>query len=413
VTFVGFGLGPIQAGLFLVEARRSGVFDRLVVAEVDKALVAAVRGVGGPGGGSIAVNVAHRDGIERLRIDGVELLDPAVSADRRRLVAAAASAPELATAVPSVAFYGRGGAAGPAAILADAFAGGGPRVVYTAENDTRAAGKLAAAIAAAQPQQPLRSATGFQPLDTVIGKMSGVVTDPAEIAEAGLLPIVPGTGRAVLVEEFSHILVSRVNLPGFCRGLSCFEEKDDLGPFEEAKLYGHNAIHCLLAFLARRRGLALMSDAAADAGLMGFAREAFLLESGAGLRARYGAGGDPLFTERGFAAWAEDLLGRMVNPWLRDRVERVGRDPGRKLGWDDRLFGAMRLAIAAGARPVRLAAGARAGLELLADRALDGPAIRGILADVWGGGRTGRAGDDAAEECVRLVIEARVPEVRR
>jgi hypothetical protein len=30
-TFVGFGLGPIQAGLFLTEARMSGQFSRLVV----------------------------------------------------------------------------------------------------------------------------------------------------------------------------------------------------------------------------------------------------------------------------------------------------------------------------------------------------------------------------------------------
>ena len=39
----GFGFGPIQAGLFVKEAIESGRFDRLVVAEVDRALVSAVR----------------------------------------------------------------------------------------------------------------------------------------------------------------------------------------------------------------------------------------------------------------------------------------------------------------------------------------------------------------------------------
>ena len=52
----------------------------------------------------------------------------------------------------------------------------------------------------------------------------------------------------------------------------------------------------------------------------------------------------------------------MTNPFLSDSVARVIRDPYRKLGWDDRLVGAMRLALEAGVKPVRLAAGVRAAL---------------------------------------------------
>ncbi|MEZ4612253.1 MAG: hypothetical protein R2838_18735 [Caldilineaceae bacterium] len=33
------------------------------------------------------------------------------------------------------------------------------------------------------------------------------------------------------------------------------------------------------------------------------------------------------------AAYADDLIARMVNPFLRDGVARVARDPARKLGW--------------------------------------------------------------------------------
>ena len=43
-TFVGFGFGPIQTGLFLSEAFASCRFGRLVVAEVMADLVAAIRG---------------------------------------------------------------------------------------------------------------------------------------------------------------------------------------------------------------------------------------------------------------------------------------------------------------------------------------------------------------------------------
>ncbi len=68
-----------------------------------------------------------------------------------------------------------------------------------------------------------------------------------------------------------------------------------------------------------------------------------LHESGVPLCRRY-AGSDPMFTPAGFRQYVEDLIVRMVNPYVRDTVARVGRDPARKLGWDDRLVGAMRLA---------------------------------------------------------------------
>ena len=42
-TFVGFGFGAIQAGLFLYEALRSGNFGRLVVGEVLPDVVDTVR----------------------------------------------------------------------------------------------------------------------------------------------------------------------------------------------------------------------------------------------------------------------------------------------------------------------------------------------------------------------------------
>ena len=91
-------------------------------------------------------------------------------------------------------------------------------------------------------------------------------------------------------------------------------------------------------------------------------RQAFLNESGAALIARYAQLGDPLFTPDGFRAYVEDLIERMTNPYLGDTVARATRDPLRKLGYSDRLFGAMRLCLSQGVQPVCLAAGALAGL---------------------------------------------------
>ncbi len=354
--FVGFGFGPIQAGLFVLEARRSGCFGRLTVAEVDADLVRAVR----KNGNRYVVNVAGADGIDWATVDGVRLLNPGVAAERRELVHAIAEADEIATALPSVACYAAGAEASPSACLADGLrlrgSGARPAVIYTAENDNRAAKFLEDAVAARLPDARLPAT--IQVLDTVIGKMSGVVADEAEQRRLDLARLSAGLPRAVLVEAFNHILITRIHLAGFRRGLAAFEERDDLQPFGEAKLYGHNAAHALLGFLARARGLSHMAEAGQDAAIMAKARAAFLHESGAGLLHRH-TGKDPLFTPAGFEAYAEDLLARMTSPFLCDPVARVTRDPARKLGWDDRLVGAMRLALQAGVQPVLLAEGAR------------------------------------------------------
>jgi mannitol-1-phosphate/altronate dehydrogenase len=50
----------------------------------------------------------------------------------------------------------------------------------------------------------------------------------------------------------------------------------------------------------------------------------------------------------------------MTNPFLHDDVDRIIRDPKRKLGWSDRLFGTMRAALEAGIEPKAMALGAAA-----------------------------------------------------
>ena len=173
--------------------------------------------------------------------------------------------------------------------------------------------------------------------------------------------------------------------PDFSRGIRVFEEKDDLLPFEEAKLYGHNAVHALLGSLARLRGYTAMSQVRGDQTLFSLGRQALLAESGAALIATYGRTGDPLFTEPGFKDYADDLLRRITNPFLHDKVDRIIRDPLRKLGWGDRFFGTMRLALRQGITPECMALGA-AATALYAMEAEKGPdgSPRELLLRLWG-----------------------------
>ena len=218
----------------------------------------------------------------------------------------------------------------------------------------------------------------MQILNTVIGKMSGVVDALLSPKGRGasetddhiqhIASLTPTLNRAVLVEEFNRILISRISLPGFKRGIEVFIEKDDLLPFEEAKLYGHNAIHALIGYLADLRGLATIAEAGRDAELMRIARSAFINESGAALCRRHAGLNDPLFTSDGYRDYAEDLLTRMIRPNLNDLVARVIRDHVRKLGYDDRFYGTMRVALEQGIQPTNLATGAAAAILSLIRR---------------------------------------------
>jgi mannitol-1-phosphate 5-dehydrogenase len=396
-TFVGFGFGPIQTGLMLCEAVASGSFERFVIAEVDQGLVDAVRAAGG----SVAINVAGRGSISTRILPRLELYNPRVPEDRKAVVSAIGDASELATAIPSVDYYTAGGEASIAAMIAAGADDGRQRIVYTAENNNFAAEILRAAM---EKNSPGKAFKDLQILNTVVGKMSGAVSSPAEMKRLGLAPLVQGFEKCVLVEEFNRILISRVTLPGFTRGIRVFEEKDDLLPFEEAKLFGHNAVHAVLGYLAWLRGYDVMSRIGEDPKLLAFGGDTLLLESGAALRAKHGGTGDPLFTETGYAAYAEDLLGRIINPWLLDRVERITRDPRRKLGWDDRLFGTMRLAMSQGIEPRRTALAAAAAVEFAREAEQRGSASpRNFLNELWG--RDVR--DPRAVKCIALVEESR------
>lgn len=411
-TYVGFGFGAIQAGLFLYEAFRSDAFHRLVVAEVLPEVVAAVRHAGG----HYTVNIAHSKEVERASVGPIEIEDPASASDRARLVEAIADAEEIGTAIPSVVYYVSEGPGSLHRILAEGLrvkAGRrGPRaVVYTAENHNQAAEILESKVMEhipAQEREGVASRVRF--LNTVIGKMSGVITDPDEIRSQGLTTITPGQNRAFLVEAFNRILISKIRYPEsqaespFQRGIGVFQEKENLLPFEEAKLYGHNATHALAAYIGAVRGVERIADLREIPGALSLLRAAFIQESGAALVQKH-AGIDPLFTPEGYAEYADDLLDRMTNPHLRDSVERVGRDPARKLGWDDRLIGTMRLALDQGVTPHRYAFGAAAALATM-DRSLldtEVPA-RGLLSQLWEGA-TAQA--DERERVFELVEDGR------
>lgn len=408
-TYVGFGFGAIQAGLFLYEAFKTGSFGRLVVAEVVPDVVKAVR----DNGGYFSVNIAHKDGVEQCRTGPIEIYNPAVEEDRKKLVEAVAEAHEIGTAVPSVKNYVSEAKGSIHRILAEGLdqkirKGLDYSVIYCAENHNYAAEILEENVMMEIPEQEwenIRSRVQF--LDTVIGKMSGVISDRSEIESQKLATITPHIPRAFLVEDFNRILISQIKFDkdDFVRDITVFEEKDDLMPFCEAKLYGHNATHALAGYISALLGVQHIAELKQIEGMIPFLRAAFIEESGATLIKRHG-GKDALFTPAGYKAYADDLLERMTNPFLCDSIERITRETERKLGWDDRLTGTMRLAIKYGIEPKRYAFGAAAALAFLNRSVIDNHSLIGnFLKNIW---RESSPDEKEAEKVIHLVEEAMI-----
>jgi len=289
--------------------------------------------------------------------------------------------------------------------------GGSKVLVYAAENHNRAKEMLREAVMSEIPKTERDAVDArVQFVNTVISKMCGLVTDPKVIAAQDLMLMWPDLvpDRALLVEDYDRMLIDEVALEGFERGITIFEEKSDLLPFKEAKLFGHNGTHAIAAYLAGFRGATRMTELRTMDDLLRFLRAAFLEEAGAALIQKY-AGFDPLFTREGFADFVDDVLVRMVNPYLLDTVQRVGRDPRRKLGWEDRLVGTMRLAREHGIETPRFAFGTAAALATLEPDILkkDIP-TRDLLLPLWD--LQGTHQDEAAAILAR--VEAAVPKFK-
>ena len=380
---VVLGFGPIGSGLFVYEAGQTGDYAPPLVVDVRADLIAGLRA----DGGHYRLNIARADRVDVAEVGPVDVADSSIDAERDRAVEAIAAADEFASALPSVAFYRSDAPNSPHALLAEALLRRtlpDPLIVFCAENHRSAATLLEEAVLEAVPAGERDGVRGrARYVDTVIGKMSGLITDAAEIDGP---PTRDDHGRT------AHGLPGRGVRPHPRRaarsggalhpGMPVLREVDDLAPFEDAKLLGHNATHALGAFLGQLLGLSLFADLREVPGAMEFLRTAFVEESGAVLRARW-AGTDELFTEAGYADFADDLLARMVNPHLADTIERAARDPRRKLGWEDRLVGLIRLGLAQGIPTPRYAMGVAAGLDI-SRRSAEGPGSDAdLLLAVW------------------------------
>lgn len=136
---------------------------------------------------------------------------------------------------------------------------------------------------------------------------------------------------AVTVETFSEWIVDETQFKGEIPNIPGMECTDNLMAFVERKLFTLNTGHCVTAYLGCLAGFNTIREAIENPVIRAEVKKA-MEESGEVLIRRY------KFDSDAHGAYIEKILGRFANPYLIDEVDRVGRQPIRKLGAGDRLI---------------------------------------------------------------------------
>jgi mannitol-1-phosphate 5-dehydrogenase len=189
-----------------------------------------------------------------------------------------------------------------------------PLAVMACENAIGASDTLRSFVAQhASPDQLARARFANTAVDRII---------PLQHAEDGL---------DVTVEDFSEWVVDRTPFGDSPPALSGAHFVDDLAPYIDRKLFTVNTGHASIAYLGWRAGFSHIAEALADNGVASRVHEV-LGETAQMLVARYGI---DAAEQRRYVA---RTLARFRNPELNDELERVGRQPLRKLSRHERLI---------------------------------------------------------------------------
>ncbi|MFT4156793.1 MAG: mannitol-1-phosphate 5-dehydrogenase [Microbacterium sp.] len=192
------------------------------------------------------------------------------------------------------------------------------------------------------------------------GADAAALTDRAVFANTAVDRIVPaqppGSGVDVTVEPYFEWAIESGPFGGDLPSIPGAHFVDDLTPYIERKLFTVNTGHAATAYFGARAGIERISDALADARIaeqVGAALE----ETSAVLVAEHGL--DP----QELAEYRAKILERFRNPELVDTVQRVGRQPLRKISRHDRFIGPAAMAAERGLSAVALTAAVAAALE--------------------------------------------------
>jgi mannitol-1-phosphate 5-dehydrogenase len=178
----------------------------------------------------------------------------------------------------------------------------------------------------------------------------------ANTAVDRIVPAQSTDGLDVTVETYFEWAIERPPFGGDEPSIPDATWVDDLAPYIERKLFTVNTGHAATAYHGFARGIKKLSDALADdtvrAAVTGVLDETRQL-----LVAKHD------FAAEAQQAYVDKILQRFANPYLPDTVDRVGRQPLRKLSRSERLIGPAAELAERGIRPQHLLATVAAALS--------------------------------------------------
>lgn len=304
MTAVHFGAGNIGRGFIGLLLREAG--HDLVFVDVNGPLIASISDAD-----SYRVIEIGPGGREHV-VTGFRAIDS--SADRDAAVAAVASADIATTAVgPTVLRF-------IAPVIADALRTRptdlAPLIVMACENALQATDLLRAEIV------------------SLLGDDTAAL-ERANFANTAVDRIVPtadpADGLDVRVEPFCEWAIESGPFAGAAPSIPGAHFVDDLAPYIERKLFTVNTGHAVTAYLGHLAGAATIHEAIAiDSVRAGV--EAALVETSRLLVERHG------FEQAVQDEYRATALSRFANSALADPVDRVGRQPMRKLSRQERFL---------------------------------------------------------------------------
>ena len=135
----------------------------------------------------------------------------------------------------------------------------------------------------------------------------------------------------VVVENYYEWNVEKSAFKGEIPKIEGMNLVDNLMAYIERKLFTLNTGHAITAYFGYLKGYETIEESIKDEVIYGFVKNA-MIESGKGLIAKYN------FDEEAHYKYIDKIIDRFKNPYLKDDVARVGREPLRKLNENDRLI---------------------------------------------------------------------------
>jgi mannitol-1-phosphate 5-dehydrogenase len=319
---VHFGAGNIGRGFVGLLLHEAGY--EVVFADVNAALIDELNAAP-----SYRVHEAGEESATRV-VDNFRALNSATQEDQ--LIEEIATADVVTTAVGPNVLKFVAPVIGAAIERRDAALA--PLAVLACENAINATDQLA---------EHVRSTVAADRWEEIAGR--------AVFANTAVDRIVPGqaddAGIDVTVETFYEWVIEAPafgNKPPVIPGATFV---DNLEPFIERKLFTVNTGHATVAYFGFNAGVTKISDALAVPAVADAARRV-LEETSALLVAKHGIDAEAQ------GAYREKILKRFANPALPDTVERVGRQPLRKLNRHERFIGPAAEIAEGGIRPAAL-----------------------------------------------------------